>query len=140
MKASARPLSAANAFQSYLRAINSQPTTLSQRRTLCTSCLIDLRARTGRKSNCRPTHRGLHSAAPLPKRSLGTVRNVTTTRRKSFSRGSQRRTFANVNHVATHGPLEEYDERVHSRKLRDDEHQRSEAFPVGIEYLTRPGN
>jgi hypothetical protein len=23
-----------------------------------------------------------------------------------------------------HGPLEEYDERVHSRALRDDEHQR----------------
>jgi hypothetical protein len=26
---------------------------------------------------------------------------------------------------ADHGPLEEYDERVHSRRLREDEHQRS---------------
>jgi hypothetical protein len=28
------------------------------------------------------------------------------------------------------GPLEEYDERVHSRRLRDDEHQRCTALAI----------
>ena len=46
--------------------------------------------------------------------------------RRRWPRGAQRRALATVRDVPeNHGPLEEYDERVHSRRLRMDEHQRS---------------
>lgn len=110
-KASVRPTRHA-----YLRALFSDAAAQPSRRTVCTDCLRVLRHR---RKHLDFAPRQLHTLGPRPNAThlQGAVR---------FAQSTQRRRLATVTDVVQRGPLEEYDERVQTRRLRDDEHQRSE--------------
>ena len=122
MKQAVKPIP--SSFQTFLRAINAEARTQP---LLCSSCR--------RKSQRRHLHANgkARSSSRLRKISL-----VQTSDERELQRFGQlapitsRRSFATVQDAIVQGapvrrsPLEEYDERVHSRKLREDEHQRSE--------------
>ncbi|KIX02335.1 uncharacterized protein Z518_08276 [Rhinocladiella mackenziei CBS 650.93] len=117
MKGAARPIH--HAFQAYFRAIISDFAVQPQRCTICNDCLNTLRRQ--RKSSELSQRRQLHTSNKyqVPK-SLHEAAS-----RSRTVKPSQRRQLATVSDIAAHGPLEEYDERVHARKLRDDQHQRT---------------
>jgi hypothetical protein len=99
----------------------------SRKRTVCTDCLRILRHRRKHKHNHllnfapRQLHDILGGARPNAAATniQGAVR---------IAQSAQRRHLATVTDAVQRGPLEEYDERVHTRRLRDDEHQRSESL------------
>jgi hypothetical protein len=111
MKTLVRP--SMRAPQALLRALNAEactPTPLQD--TLCASCWRRIQQR-----QLGTARRQQHVQSLL-----GSPQQV----RGWQTRPVMRRTYATVTDNPQHfTPLEEYDERVHSRKLRDDEHQRS---------------
>jgi hypothetical protein len=124
MKASVQPVH--NAFQSYLRALISD--TAHQpplRRSICAECLTTLTLRQRRSP--RVSGRQLHvaSRACSARYAREAVQTVQSSAQSQWQ-WRQKRELATVKDVRPHGPLEEYDERVHARRLRMDEHQRSE--------------
>ena len=129
MKASVAPIP--NAFQTYLRTLILDHAAVSPLGpTICSNCLTR-RRRFSHNSSRRKllqrsytTHASRTSTLQLPARG----------HRLQHQHQHQTRQLATVTNLAKHGPLEEYDDRVHSRKLRDDEHQRSQSVPVA----TRP--
>jgi len=113
MKTSIRP-----GFQTYLRALISDTAGRTGRRTLCTDCLKVLRQ-----------HRKLLGVSRRQLHALSLRSNPTTVQSALSPAVSapvrQRRHLATVKDVIEHGPLAEYDERVQTKRLREDEHQRS---------------
>lgn len=102
-----------NGFQSYVRFIlGSDSAALSQHRRLCSSCLRVHRQTskgaqvTAHSSRARSRHRSIPSVSSQPWQ-------------------PQSRAFATVVDREDYGPMKEYNDRIHSRKLREDEHQRS---------------
>nr|KAK5442316.1 ATPase [Exophiala xenobiotica] len=96
----------------------------SRRSTVCTDCLRILRHRRKHK------HNHLLNFAPRQlHHTLGGARhNAAATNIQGavrIAQSAQRRHLATVTDAVQRGPLEEYDERVHTRRLRDDEHQRT---------------
>lgn len=122
MKASVR--SVHRGFQSYLRATITDPTVHPLRRTICTDCLNSLRHQS---RLCAPSRRQLHILNQRQNPTSAALREAVQI--ASSGQRYERRELATVNEVTDRGPLEEYDDRVHSRKLREDEHQRSEGHP-----------
>ncbi|KAK5047288.1 hypothetical protein LTR84_006810 [Exophiala bonariae] len=120
MKASVGPIP--NAFQTYLRTfVFDHATVRPLGRSICSNCLTRQR---------RFSHNLNSSRRKLLHRSYST--NVSRApslqlpaRGHRLQHQHQKRQLAAVANLAKHGPLEEYDDRVHSRKLRDDEHQRT---------------
>jgi len=115
MKASARPVP--NAFQAYLRTFSFDPASVQPfRRSLCSTCLSRQR-------------RHFHQSSRRKLLDQPYAVTASHTPKPSSRLRGQHRQLATVTNAAIHGPLEEYDDRVHSRKLRDDEHQRSKNSP-----------
>ncbi|KIV84342.1 hypothetical protein PV11_00126 [Exophiala sideris] len=113
MKASLNP-----GFQAYLHALVSDTAGRTGRRTLCTDCLRVLRQHRKYQTSSR---RQVHALS---------LRSNATTVQPAVSPAippptRQRRHLATVKDVIEHGPLAEYDERVQTKRLREDEHQRT---------------
>jgi hypothetical protein len=151
MKASGRSVSAPTRNLLLNLLLEERAGTLA-RRPLCRQCLQTLRANAGilqkisRYPAARPRRNPILSCgfwheetrrrrpAVLQTRSLATVREGTLFRLPELIRTNSPRSplklwvkkDALTRDVVPQslGPLEEYDERVHSRRLRDDEHQR----------------
>ncbi len=146
MKAASRPIStsARNLFETIL--LDSYATSPT-RRTLCKRCLHTLRNSNGNLQGIKRLPRARpDNGSPLvacswhkePRRRVSQTRSLATVRegmRLSAPRLAAaslasvqklRRQTITDSRIAPkhHGPLDEYDERVHSRRLRDDEHQR----------------
>jgi len=103
-----------NAFQSYVRFIlGSNPAALSRHRRLCSSCLKAPR-RTSKRA-----HVTAHTSRARPKHQLAPSVPSQPWQPRS-------RAFATVVDREEYGPMKEYNDRIHSRKLREDEHQRSQ--------------
>ena len=99
----------------YLRAALQQRPNSWAGRTLCTKCV-----RLARQKVYGTDRR------PRELRQTQTLHQSVRFYNQTPFRRARERAYATVSDVpANHGPLEEYDERVHSRRLRDDEHQRS---------------
>lgn len=111
------------AFRAYFRAIFSSTAALSSQRTICTDCLRTLSRGGGRRHRVNPNlnldRRGVCTLGP-------TRPNTKSSQaiRSPHSHSFRRRHLATVTEAAQRGPLEEYDERVQTKRLRDDEHQR----------------
>ncbi|KXT15657.1 hypothetical protein AC579_6125 [Pseudocercospora musae] len=101
---------AVRALQSLVRAASRSPVVRQQRRTTCSECLAS-RSRLVGRSGMAPK--------PATPASVGHASRG----RKS----TPRRYMATVSEVkqSSHGPIAEYDRRVESGRLRDDEHQRT---------------
>ena len=101
-----------NSFQAYLRCLlSSDSAPIAQRRNVCSSCL---------RSSQRVATRHCSTITRRPRdRGIG--------RQKSVLRPTQQqcRGLATVLDREDYGPLKEYNERIHSGKLRNDDHQRS---------------
>jgi peroxisome-assembly ATPase len=111
MKRSIRPIS--RPLQTYIRAITAEARpTLPHGELLCWNCWRSIQQRQLSSSIQTQWARRRRSNGPISASSSITQR--------------QRHGFATVSDAPKSiSPLEEYDERVHSRRLRDDEHQRS---------------
>ncbi|KAH0836985.1 hypothetical protein AYO21_01712 [Fonsecaea monophora] len=109
------------AVQSYVRALLSDTAALPLRRTICTNCLDTLRRQ---RKALRSSSRQIHVVASNG-RSSRSLRQTVRVPRSVQRHQQQRRELASVTDVSTRGPLEEYDERVQTRRLREDEHQRT---------------
>lgn len=120
MKRSPAPIP--NSLQAYLRTLFAHPAASLHRQAACANCLRSQRARAS-------TSKGKTYTTTARDFNINRARSNTVLQsRRIQSCGEQKRTFATVieDPKSTHGPIAEYDERVHSRRLRDDEHQRSE--------------
>lgn len=110
------PLPVHNAFQTYLRVVLAGDAALVPHSARCSSCL-----RASRDLRRRHHSTSKHRRARLQQDAC---------LRGSIVPWQQRvRQYANVTDApdrSSYGPLKEYDDRVHSRRLRDDEHQRCE--------------
>lgn len=113
MRRTPQPLQ--NEFQNYLRLLLRHDTTLRTSHSLPSVCCLHAGVRTGRR----------HRSTCLPNRSRSRVSQLGERHSICCSSRQQTRTLATVLEREDYGPLKEYDERVHSRKLREDEHQRS---------------
>jgi peroxisome-assembly ATPase len=114
MRASSRPIKLA--VQATWRTASPRPSCIQREiRSIC--------------ARCTQERRSSHSACPLQPTTTykgEAFAGLFDRRKRKASRGTPRRTLATVSNVpADYGPLAEYDERVHSRTLRDDEHQRT---------------
>lgn len=120
MRTSVRPVH--RALQTYLReAAAKTPFNQAYRQTLCTSCIRTFQANKRRRRSygiyaaTRLEQYHGHGLSRSPKNCSSTIGSVRHSRQ-----------LATVSDVPeSWGPLAEYDERVHARRLRDDEHQRS---------------
>ncbi|OAP60025.1 hypothetical protein AYL99_05027 [Fonsecaea erecta] len=117
MKASVRPIGTTT-FQTYVRALLSDTAARPPGRSICTDCLNTLRRQ---RKGLRTSSRQIHVASNG--RTSRHLREAVRAAR-SVARLHQRQ-LATVTDVSARGPLEEYDERVHTRRLREDEHQRT---------------
>ncbi|KAL8243638.1 hypothetical protein R6Q59_009896 [Mikania micrantha] len=112
-----------NALQAYLRQIlHAQSAASIHRQSLCAQCN---RASIHSKLQSRLQSRQ-YSSTRRQRRALPALPSVRSQPHlHKAPRPTQRRGLAIVNDVPeVYGPVAEYDERVHSRRLRDDEHQR----------------
>lgn len=104
-----------NSLQAYFRLLFRQEYAVGlQRRTICPSC-VQGSQRIGKR----------YSSTSALDKTGSYVRPITNSTRRCPSRQHVRQ-LANVVEREDYGPLKEYDDRVHSRKLREDEHQRSQ--------------
>jgi protein AFG1 len=115
MRASTRPMT--QIVQATLRTASPRPNCLTRgKRSICARCSHEAQRSyaTFRPGQCSFYADEKVFPAPFDRRK---TKPASTT---------QSRGLADVSNVpADHGPLAEYDERVHSRRLRDDEHQRT---------------
>lgn len=112
-----------NALQAYVRLVLNQPNTpTTTRRLLCTACHTYIRDTSKRR------HGPVLNSQPQWRANTSNSKSVHLSRRRQGHLLQQRRCMATVHDVpdrASYGPLKEYEERIHARKLREDEHQRS---------------
>ncbi|KAK6383831.1 ATPase [Exophiala oligosperma] len=127
----------------YLRAIFSPRATVGRPRTICTDCLRTLRHRRSNNSssssrrrvanfdksnNLKFERRGVCTfGQPTRPQTISSGRAIRPHRPNitSSNQFPRRHDLATVAGASPRGPLEEYDERVQTKRLRDDEHQRS---------------
>ena len=146
MKATGRPiLSPTRNF--LLNLLVEEPARTLARRPLCRKCLHTLRSNDAHSQKiarisgtCTPTNGAVsscafwHAETRRRRPAVSQLRSLATVREGPFFQLLQNSSMWTLDtvkdplmHVAvpkSSGPLEEYDERVHSRRLRDDEHQR----------------